>query len=478
MHGGERIVRYLLSDSSVARDGHTIATSGWVLDSYLKNPIVQWAHALDEPPIGRMVELGVIGDRLMGSIEYPDAETYPFADTIFRLVKGGYINAVSVSWNPLSWKFSTDRERPGGIDFLRAELLEVSNVPLPAAPAALATARAAGIDTGPLYAWAEKVLDGGDRILIPRAELEEMRRAAKMPRPQRQPLELPSRDEIRQREGLPPPIERAEKPKGDYGDVKYADPGYQEDGKPRYPIDTVERIKAAWNYINVESNASQYSAAEVAKIKGRIIAAWKEKIDPKGPPSARAFAALQRDLCACSWLAMIVGELACLEDCAEMEAEIEGDDSPIPDRLSAVLRTLGQILVDMTVEEVGELLAAEDMEDHGTPAQRALRGLGRAIAVEPPPQPTEAPIVRIGSDAARIVSAALDRAGRVLSAESEADVRASIDHLTRAGETLRSLLERATPAPEPIEIEEPDPLEMGLARARESLAKLRQEAAD
>src|SRR5215831_8093109 len=35
-----------------------------------------------------------------------------------------------------------------------------------------------------------------------------------------------------------------------YGDVKYADPGYQSDGKKRYPIDTEKHIRAAWNYIN------------------------------------------------------------------------------------------------------------------------------------------------------------------------------------------------------------------------------------
>jgi hypothetical protein len=71
-----------------------------------------------------------------------------------------------------------------------------------------------------------------------------------------------------------------------YGDVKYADPGYQEDGKKRYPIDTEEHIRAAWNYINKEKNASKYTADQVKKIKAKIVAAWKEKIDKDGPPSA------------------------------------------------------------------------------------------------------------------------------------------------------------------------------------------------
>jgi hypothetical protein len=73
---------------------------------------------------------------------------------------------------------------------------------------------------------------------------------------------------------------------GDYGDVEYADPGYQNDQKKRYPIDTVKHIRAAWSYINKPRNAGKYSADELERIKNKIIAAWKDKIDPDGPPSA------------------------------------------------------------------------------------------------------------------------------------------------------------------------------------------------
>lgn len=78
-----------------------------------------------------------------------------------------------------------------------------------------------------------------------------------------------------------------QKPEGDYGDVSYADPGYRNDRKPRYPIDTERHIRAAWSYINREHNKSMYTASQVAQIKARIVSAWKNKIDPDGPPSAR-----------------------------------------------------------------------------------------------------------------------------------------------------------------------------------------------
>lgn len=58
------------------------------------------------------------------------------------------------------------------------------------------------------------------------------------------------------------------KPPRPYGDVTYADP---ENGK--YPIDTAEHVRAAWDYINRRRNADEYSADELSKIKDRIIRA-------------------------------------------------------------------------------------------------------------------------------------------------------------------------------------------------------------
>jgi phage head maturation protease len=64
-------------------------------------------------------------------------------------------------------------------------------------------------------------------------------------------------------------------PKKPYGDVEYADPGYQKDGKKRYPL-TADKVMAAWSYINQADNASQYTAEQLKAIKGRIKAAMKK----------------------------------------------------------------------------------------------------------------------------------------------------------------------------------------------------------
>lgn len=61
-----------------------------------------------------------------------------------------------------------------------------------------------------------------------------------------------------------------------YGDVSYADPGFQSDKKKRYPLDSKEHAKAAWSYINKSENADKYSAEQLKSIKSRIKSACKK----------------------------------------------------------------------------------------------------------------------------------------------------------------------------------------------------------
>ena len=62
------------------------------------------------------------------------------------MVKGGFVNSVSVGFQPIEWTLAKDKARPGGIDFKKQKLLEISVVPIPANENAIALARAAGID--------------------------------------------------------------------------------------------------------------------------------------------------------------------------------------------------------------------------------------------------------------------------------------------------------------------------------------------
>jgi HK97 family phage prohead protease len=68
--------------------------------------------------------------------------------------------------------------------------------------------------------------------------------------------------------------------------IDYADPGYQADGRKRYPLDGERHIRAAWAFIHISANAQPYTAGELDQIKSRIVAAWKARIDPADPPAA------------------------------------------------------------------------------------------------------------------------------------------------------------------------------------------------
>jgi hypothetical protein len=170
--------RFCFSDESVGRDGHVVVSDGIQTANYLRDPVIPWAHDTTQPPIGRAASL-TMGARCLVNIEFMQRDLNPFAGMIRDMVAGKWLRAVSMSWLPIDWKYSTDRNRPGGIDFTKTDLLEISIVPVPALPGALIEARSHGVDTTPLHRWAERALDLGLRGPISPKDLDALRRAAK-----------------------------------------------------------------------------------------------------------------------------------------------------------------------------------------------------------------------------------------------------------------------------------------------------------
>ena len=138
---------FVLSTDEVDRHGDVIATGGWNLESYRKNPVFLWAHDYARPVIGRAVETWLEPHRLLARVEFAPTD---FAQEVAGLYQAGYQRGVSVGFKPL--KFEERRnEKTGalvGIHFLEQELLEVSAVPVPANRNALMRA----LDEAPLAA--------------------------------------------------------------------------------------------------------------------------------------------------------------------------------------------------------------------------------------------------------------------------------------------------------------------------------------
>ncbi len=164
---------------------------------------------------------------------------------------------------------------------------------------------------------------------------------------------IAARDDVKPEEG-----------KEKYGDVEFADPKNK-----KYPIDTEAHIRAAWSYIHHPNNADKYSAEDTAAIKAKIVAAWKDKIDKDGPPSAGegkeekkaapvvvpAAKPIKKGMGQVSCLANIIDQLCYLQASTANEAVNEADNSEIPGQLKDALETLGEILVDLAEEETKEI---------------------------------------------------------------------------------------------------------------------------
>ena len=173
----DRTLQFVVSTADVDRDRDTINADGWDLANYLKNPVVLWAHDYSALPVAKALRAFVEDGVLKADDQFADADLYPFADTVYRMYKEGYLNAVSVGFLPTKWMWVEEDDRPFGVDFQEQEMLEHSAVPVPANPNALIEARSKGINMAPLAGWAEQVLDtwgeSQGKILVPRRLVEE-----------------------------------------------------------------------------------------------------------------------------------------------------------------------------------------------------------------------------------------------------------------------------------------------------------------
>lgn len=118
-------LRFIASTENMARDGMTIKADAWQVDNYRKNPVVLWAHNYSEPPIGRADVVQEEG-QLVASVTFDQGDE--FAKSIERKYREGFLHSVSVGW---------ETQQNEGTTITRAELLDVSAVPVPGDPDAL-----------------------------------------------------------------------------------------------------------------------------------------------------------------------------------------------------------------------------------------------------------------------------------------------------------------------------------------------------
>ncbi|QDP65636.1 MAG: hypothetical protein GOVbin1454_30 [Prokaryotic dsDNA virus sp.] len=115
------------------------------LENYKNNPVVQFGHNYDLPPVGKTVALEINrnGD-LIAEIQWDNSPDNPLGQTVARQFAEGYLSAVSVGFQPGESvprnRLPKDHPAYGekGALMSSPRLLEISAVPIPANAEALA----------------------------------------------------------------------------------------------------------------------------------------------------------------------------------------------------------------------------------------------------------------------------------------------------------------------------------------------------
>ncbi len=128
---GSGTFEVIATTSGVDRDGESILIEGWDFENYKKNPIILFGHNYWDinAIVGAATDIKIEGQQVVISGVFADTEA---GQHLRKLYDDGIVRTVSVGFIP--------KERKGNV-ITKAELLELSFVPVPANPEALSLAK-------------------------------------------------------------------------------------------------------------------------------------------------------------------------------------------------------------------------------------------------------------------------------------------------------------------------------------------------
>lgn len=130
---GAGVVEAIITTSSVDRYNESIDTSGIDTTAYMTNPVVLYGHDYSGLPIGKTIKLNQMKNKIKAQFQLA-VDEFPFAATVYAMIKSGYLNAVSIGGRVREW--SEDYKT-----ILQMEMVEFSVVAVPANPEALITGK-------------------------------------------------------------------------------------------------------------------------------------------------------------------------------------------------------------------------------------------------------------------------------------------------------------------------------------------------
>jgi len=136
----QRIIEFIATKEIVDYTNEIIKVDGLDINGIKKNKSFLWSHKMTDPPVGKVLSVKKDGNKLIGRAQMTSEEEYPFGYTIYKLIKGGYINNVSIGYKP-DYSTATYKDtKDGNVRVINnSNLLEVSAVNVGANRAAVMT---------------------------------------------------------------------------------------------------------------------------------------------------------------------------------------------------------------------------------------------------------------------------------------------------------------------------------------------------
>lgn len=138
----KRQITFCFSDDGEDRMGEVVDQATWDVKNYMNNPLILWGHDPSEPEnvLGQGIELDLNNSgKSYITAQFDDADINPRADMVFRQLVKRTLRCVSAGF------INHTYEHEGDTPVLKDnELLEVSIVPIPANPRAMALALDSG----------------------------------------------------------------------------------------------------------------------------------------------------------------------------------------------------------------------------------------------------------------------------------------------------------------------------------------------
>lgn len=362
---GDNEVEVRMSTASVARDGHILLPEGARLDNYKANPVVLWNHDADKPPVGRAENVTAGTDEIVARVKFPDVGISQRADEIRGLAKGGFINAVSVGFDPLDGDPIDPKKPRAGMRFTDWDLLELSFCNVPVDTGALVTQRAEKSESWKCGASRNLPVEDSDSWDGAAAEASIFQWAGG--------------------DDFDPSKARKAFLAYDAADPKKR-------GSYKLPIAHVVdgRLKVPKGAIRAAaSRLPQTDIPEACKkAAGSVLDHYKEKAGMAEKDSDRSLRVkhtralerapkvptFKRGLHELASLAYLVAQVGYAHNASEYEAALEGDESELPEMLGESLKQLGEALIAMTEEEVEEFIeeCCGDEEEDGDEGVEAI----------------------------------------------------------------------------------------------------------